>query len=111
MSEATCGADFVNGSPTGACLDSQTARASRVAIAPTFGVGLVLYFNEFIGMSMEWRALPFSWNTSGTDEAGKGKGDEFPDGAINSDDRIFHFNHMFNLGFIFYLPTGAEVSE
>ncbi|MEM9195137.1 MAG: hypothetical protein AAGF12_38550 [Myxococcota bacterium] len=91
------------------CDQSQVADESRIALAPTFGVGLMLMVNEFFGISFEWRGLPFSWNTSGTDEAGPDG--EFPDGLINSDDRIFHFNHMVNIGFAFYLPVAARVSE
>ncbi|MCB9708413.1 MAG: hypothetical protein H6714_06490 [Myxococcales bacterium] len=95
-----------------ACLASQTGRASRVAIAPSFGVALTAYASDFFGVSLEWRALPFSWNTSGTDEGGRDAdgsytGGDFPDGKINSEDRIFHFNHMFSLGLIFYLPPGT----
>ncbi len=91
------------------CLGTQTARASRVAIAPTFGVGLTLYFNDFLGLSIEYRGLPFAWNTSGFDVASES--DDFPDGAITSDDRIFHYNHMVNVGFVVYLPTEARISE
>lgn len=101
---------MAGGSPP-ACLATQDDRASRVAIAPTFGAGIVLYFNEFLGLSLEWRALPFAWNTSGTDEGGAGPDSAFPDGAINGEDRIFKFNHMVNVGFVIYLPTGAEISE
>lgn len=94
-----------------ACVNTQVQRASRVAIAPTFGVGLTLYMNRFIGVSLEWRGLPFSWNTSGTDERGSGPDGKFPDGQINSSDRIFHFNHMVNLGVAFYLPTKVSLGK
>ena len=93
-----------------AYLASQRANSSRVAIAPTFGAGLSMYFTEWFGLNIEWRGLPFSWNTSGTDESGSPAGD-FADGAINSDDRLFHFNHMFTLGFIFYVPPHAGLTE
>jgi outer membrane beta-barrel protein len=85
------------------------SRSSRVAIAPTFGAGLSLYLADFLAMSIEWRALPFSWNTSGTDESGDSRGD-FPDKAINSSDRLSHFNHMLTLGFGFSLPTKPKIS-
>lgn len=92
------------------CLEStQTARASRVAIAPTFGAGLSLYLADFLAMTIEWRGLPFSWNTSGTDESGDARGD-FPDEQINDQDRLSHFNHMITLGFAFYLPTEPGIS-
>lgn len=80
------------------------ARESRTALAPTFGVGLSMYMADFLALTLEWRALPFAWNTSGTDEAGDVRGN-FPDGNIDSEDQLPHFNHMFSLGFAFYLPT------
>jgi hypothetical protein len=88
----------------------QLQRTTRVAIAPTFGAGLSLYLADFLSMTLEWRAMPFAWNTSGTDEAGDPRGD-FPDNAIDSNDHLSHFNHMFTLGFAFYLPTSPKISE
>lgn len=88
---------------------TQTKRASRMAIAPTFGAGLSLYMADFLAMTIEWRALPFAWNTSGTDESGHAAGD-FPDNQINDQDRLSHFNHMISLGFAFYLPTAPGIS-
>jgi outer membrane beta-barrel protein len=105
------------GMPSQACLDSQVARTSRVALAPTFGAGLTLYANSFIGVTLEWRALPFAWNTSGTDERGRdtdgnlSSDGQFPDGRISGDDRIFQFNHMVNIGIAFYLPTSVDISD
>jgi len=101
---------------SGSCTDSQTARASRLAIAPTFGAGLTMFINQFIALQFEWRGIPFSWNTAGTDEGGHDEtgadgGGDFPDGIIDSNDRNFHFNHMFVLGVSFYLPTAVRVSE
>ncbi len=93
-----------------ACLNSQTARVTRFAIAPTFGAGLSLYLAEFLALTIEWRGLPFAWNTSGTDEAGDDRG-PFPDGEIDSEDRLFHFNHMVNLGLAFYLPVAPDLTH
>ncbi len=93
-----------------ACFSSsQGDRASRVAMAPTFGAGLSLYMADFVAMTLEWRGLPFAWNTSGTDESGNARGD-FPDGVIDEQDQLAHFNHMLTLGFAFYLPTGPRLS-
>jgi len=89
---------------------SQGERETRMAIAPTFGAGLSLFMGDWVAMTLEWRALPFAWNTSGTDESGNAKGD-FPDEQINSDDQLAHFNHMFSLGFAFYLPTEPGLSH
>ncbi len=93
-----------------ACLvASQSRRLNRQTVAPTFGAGLSMYFNDFIGLAIEWRGIPFAWNTSGTDE----RGDEglFPDGVINYQDRIRHFNHLVSLGLIIYLPTAPEITD
>ena len=93
------------------CLQaSQTARASRVAIAPTFGAGLTMMFNDFVGLNVNWRATPFAWNTSGTDESGDEAGD-FPDGAVDQDDRFLKLNQLFQIGLMIYLPTEPEITE
>jgi hypothetical protein len=84
--------------------DTQGEQKARMAMAPTFGVGLSLFMADWVAMTLEWRAMPFAWNTSGTDESGDPHGD-FPDEQINEDDRLSHFNHMLTLGFAFYLPT------
>lgn len=102
-----------------ACLETQSDqwRTSRIAIAPTFGVGLSLYFTEYLAMTLEYRAFPFKWNTSGTDEGGTSKDRKadssgpFPDGKIDSSDRTQQFNQMFKLGFAFYLPFHGELTE
>jgi outer membrane beta-barrel protein len=85
------------------------SRSTRVAIAPTFGAGLSLFLADFVAMTIEWRGLPFAWNTSGTDESGFSGGD-FPDKAIDSKDWLPHFNHMMTLGFAFYFPTKPKIS-
>jgi outer membrane beta-barrel protein len=91
-------------------LRSQTARSSRLAIAPTFGAGLTMMFNDFVGLNFDWRGMPFSWNTSGTDESGDDDGD-FPDGEIDADDRFFKFNQMVQIGVVIYLPTDPTITE
>jgi outer membrane beta-barrel protein len=92
------------------CLEgTQKQGASRMAIAPTFGAGLSLFLADYLSMSIEWRGMPFSWNTSGTDESGNPRGD-FPDKEINSKDWLSHFNHMVTLGFGFYLPLEPKIS-
>lgn len=93
-----------------AYLDSQRADQSRMAIAATFGAGLSMYFTDWIGLEFEWRGLPFAWNTSGTDESGSPDGD-YPDGVIDENDRLFHFNHMVSLGLIFYVPPKAKITD
>ncbi|MGE0785822.1 MAG: hypothetical protein AB7S26_09055 [Sandaracinaceae bacterium] len=118
--------DDVTGTAAQSCVDnpvgtadecgaSQTARRVRFAPAPMFGVGLNLYFNEFIGMAIQWRAFPFNMNPAGTDESGEGRnrmgGSGFPDGQINDADQRFYFHHMMNIGLIINLPPEVSISE
>jgi outer membrane beta-barrel protein len=101
------------------CLATQgdSARSTRIALAPTFGAGVSMYFTDYLAMTLEYRAFPFKWNTSGTDEGGlnnKRANDSngpFPDGRINADDRSSQFNQMFKLGFAFYLPGKAVITK
>ena len=87
----------------------------RFAPAPMFGVGLNLYFNDFLGIALQWRAFPFDWNPAGTDESGLDQngqpGGGFPDGQINDQDQRFYFHHMMNIGLIINLPPEISVSE
>jgi hypothetical protein len=100
-----------------ACLNTQGQRTTRLAIAPTFGVGLSMYLTDYLAMTFEWRAFPFKWNTSGTDEGGLNQGRDpdkngpFPDGRIDDADRTSQFNQMFKLGFAFYLPVHGDITE
>ncbi len=118
---------------------SQLARATRIAVAPTFGFGINFYFNRFVSLNFEYRAAPFAWNRAGTDGSSSASvcgraGNEpcdgvsdfvatyFPGGRdpstmravtsqtrIDSDDRTFSFNQMVNLGISFYLPTAPRI--
>ena len=84
---------------------------SRLAIAPTFGFGLTFYTSQWSGIGLEWRALPFSWNKGGFDVAGHGQNKEFPDNAINSDDREFDFKQLITVSFNIYYPFKVQMSE
>ena len=79
------------------------------------GVGMSFYANSWFGISLEWRAFPFSWNPSGTDESGTDRlgnpGAGFPDGIIDGTDSRTTFNQMINIGLIFNLPPDVPVSE
>lgn len=97
--EADCGRN--------AAFDKQ----SRVAIAPTFGLGFTFYANKWNALGFEWRALPFSWNTGGFDTKGGGKDKEFPDNKIDDQDRQFRFNQMLTVSWNFYFPQEYRVSE
>jgi len=85
-------------------------RSPRSAIAPTFGAGLSLFVADFVSVAIEWRALPFAWNTSGFDVRGPGPDDDFPDNVIDSEDRLFKFNHMVSLGVGFFLPPAPALA-
>jgi hypothetical protein len=108
-----CGADAAKGSPN--CATAQSfALASRVAIAPTFGLGLNFYpawnGTNFFGLGFEFRAFPFSWNTSGFDVAGGGTNGNFPDNSVDSKDRQFHFNTMLSVQAKFAFPVTIKTS-
>jgi hypothetical protein len=84
---------------------------SRVAVAPTFGLGLNFYPSSFIGFGVEWRGMPFSWNTSGFDNKGGGANEDFPDTAVNSKDRAFQFNNMITLNVSFQFPMEMKTTD
>jgi hypothetical protein len=84
--------------------------ASRVAVTGTFGLGLSFYMLGFMGIGLEYRALPFAWNTSGFDSRGGPPDDKGPDNKVDSKDRAFKFNSMVSLSVNFYLPAKIKVS-
>lgn len=90
---------------------TQTQRSNRVAVAATFGAGLSMYFNNFIGLNFNWRGLPYSSNSSGWDDSNSDDGTDFGDGQINSDDRFFKLHHLFTVGIVIYLPTDPQITE
>ena len=85
--------------------------ATRVAIAPTFGLGFNFYINKWSALGFEWRGLPFSWNTGGFDTHGGGKDKKFPDNKITNDDRQFSINPMLTISYTIFLPFQYKVSE
>jgi len=87
------------------------AMASRVAVAPTFGLGFNFFINKWSALGFEYRGMPMSWNTGGFDTAGGGQDKKFPDNKISNDDRQFHFNSVLTLSFNVYLPFQYKVSE
>jgi hypothetical protein len=84
---------------------------SRTAIAPTFGLGLSFYMGQFMSLGLEWRGLPFAWNTGGFDTRGGAPDGRFPDNKINKDDREFKFNQLLSVSLGFYFPTKIKSSE
>jgi outer membrane beta-barrel protein len=87
------------------------AMATRTAITGSFGLGLSFYINQWSALGLEYRFLPFSWNTGGFDTAGGGKDAEFPDNKITSADRRFHFQQLLTVSFNINLPTKMRLSE
>lgn len=105
-----CGKDDT-GKAIGACSGSFELE-SAIRIAPTFGVGWNFYPRQipFFGFGAEYRAMPFSRNTSGFDNAGAGNDEAFPDTAVNVKDRQFRFNSMVTVNLLFSFPN-FKVSE
>lgn len=83
----------------------------RLAVAPSFGLGLTLYPSNFISINVEYRAFPFAYNRGGFDSRGAGTDASFPDNRIDSEDRTFKFNQMIFVAAGFHLPTSPKVSE
>lgn len=107
-----------------ATLASQTARASRIAIAPTVGFGINFYINRFVSIGFEYRIMPFAWNRSGTDQDSAGAAGVSDTVAnyfqsdvrrrlavIDSNDRRMDINQMVNFGVTFFLPTSPRIGE
>ena len=105
-----CGFDENNVNLNNPC-EKSFQLESRVAIAPTFGLGLNFYPQPFLGVGLEWRGLPFAWNTSGFDNHGGGKDQAFPDNSVNAKDREFHFNSMLTVNLAVQFPTAIKSSE
>ncbi len=97
-----------NGAAPGTVLFPMT---DRMAIAPTFGLGLNFYMNNFLSLGFEYRAIPYAWNRGGFDANGAGSNGKFPDGNVSSEDRTFKFNQMMSVNIGFSLPTRPSLSE
>jgi outer membrane beta-barrel protein len=89
---------------------SSFALQSRVAVAPSFGIGLNFYLTNFVSLGAEYRAFPFSWNRAGFDTRGSGSDQNFPDNKVNADDRTFKFNQMVAISLGFSFPTTPKIS-
>jgi len=114
------GPAFVGVKERGACKPTATsdctapssfAMESRMAIAPTFGLGFSFYVNKWMAFGFDWRGMPFSRNTGGFDNHGAGANAKFPDYKVDEKDREFKFNQMLTVSYGFYLPTIPHVSE
>lgn len=97
---AECG----TGTNVCALVNKSATLDSRVAIAPSFGLGLTFYPSSVVSFGAEYRAIPFSWNRAGFDSRGGGTNGDFPDTKVNADDRTFKFNQMVTLFVGFSFP-------
>lgn len=97
--------------PVGSGDTRSFALESRMAVAPTFGLGLNFYASRFVSVGVEYRALPFSWNRAGFDSRGAGSNANFPDNRVNEEDRTFKFNQMLTLAVGLSFPTVPKTSE
>jgi len=88
----------------------QFATATRMQVAPTFGFGLTFYMGKWTSLGLEYRGLPFAWNTGGFDTRGGAPDGRFPDNQISKDDRVFKLAQMISVNFGIYLPTGLYSS-
>jgi hypothetical protein len=113
---------------------SQTARESRLAVAPTFGFGLNFFVNRFVSLNLEYRATPLSagiaraptrapparaaaWRAPRACEGFSdylatyfpSPGGGAPRTVIDENDRTLSFNQMVNLGLTFFLPTQPRI--
>jgi len=86
-------------------------RASRTAIAPTFGLGFNFYMAKFMALGLEWRGIPYSWNTGGFDTRGANPDGRFPDNKVNDQDREFKFNQLLSVNLGFYIPAKPKNSD
>jgi outer membrane beta-barrel protein len=89
--------------------DQYSPMATRIAVGPTFGGGVTIYFNDWIGLNLEYRSTPFTWNQSGTDEYGTSEVDL--DQKIDENDRFLYWNQMMFIGCTFAFPLTAERTE
>jgi hypothetical protein len=87
------------------------ATKARTQIAPTFGLGLSFYIGSLASLGLEWRGIPFAWNTGGFDTHGGAPDGRFPDNKITSDDREFKFNQVISINLGFSFPTETRASQ
>jgi hypothetical protein len=87
------------------------ATTTRTQIAPTFGLGLSFYIGSVASLGLEWRGIPFAWNTGGFDTHGGAPDGRFPDNKITSEDREFKFNQVISLNLGFSFPTEVRASQ
>jgi opacity protein-like surface antigen len=92
------------------CIDPASfVRSSRVAVAPTFGLGLHFYIANVMSLGVEYRAVPFSWNRAGFNSALGPNG--LPTNTITSADQTFKFNQMISIEIGFALPVKPSISD
>jgi hypothetical protein len=122
------------GSSCGDINNPDPVREAQIGGTFTWGVNFIAYVNNFVGINIEFRMTPFKWNAGGTDEAGQAAGEwvapsntddpnavwsyqpsgsdgDYPDGAIDKEDRKWNLNMTIGIGVVFYLPTTPSIGE
>ena len=110
-SEVASNATSADGTPIGIPNEISFSTTSRVAIAPTFGLGFTFYLSRWASFGAEWRATPFSRNTGGFDNHGGGPDSDFPDQAIDEADRDLKLNQMLSVSIGISMPFDYQVTE
>jgi outer membrane beta-barrel protein len=83
---------------------------SGLKIGGMFGVGLHLFFNDWIGLNIELRDYLASTNPGGLDVDGDRRVGPVNQGDSNPDDTISN-NFFFSLGLTIMLPPTAKISR
>jgi hypothetical protein len=118
-SDAATGTSDADGNPITVPNQLSFPMASRIAFAPSFGLGFSFYVSRMVGFGFEWRATPFARNTAGFDNHGGGPDADFPNQTsspgyqpvVDSDDADFKLNQMLSISLSLYLPFDYQLSE
>jgi outer membrane beta-barrel protein len=76
---------------------------SGVKVGLDFGAGVHLYFNDWLGLNLEFRDVMASWNPGGLDVNG--------DRKVTEEDNTLQHSLFFGLGLTFMLPPTAKISQ
>ncbi len=93
------------------------ALVSKSHIAPTWGLGFNFYMNKWLGLGVEYRMVPFSWNRAGFDSRGQdaagnlSSSGKFPDGKVDSSDSTYKFNSMMSIYLGFSFPQKPKITD
>ncbi len=86
-------------------------------IAPTWGLGFDFYLNNWLGLGLEYRMVPFAWNRAGFDIRGQDANGNrtssgaYPDGQVTSADATYRFNSMISIYLGFSFPQQPKITD